>query len=199
MQSPFGGFPQNGAMIFYTGFTRRGFDFYAGLLYSSQEVNQMKIYIVEMIRKFGSWSSMRWRAAGFRRRAFPAPRPFIRRCPDACRISFCWILCCRRGWADHPRKLRTRMDTRDVPIILVTAKGSELDTVRGLDLGADDYLPKPFGIMELISRVKARLRGPAPHGFRRNTATAGFICPRRSTWSRWTGCRWSLHIKNLSY
>lgn len=57
------------------------------------------------------------------------------------------------------RKLRTRMETRDVPIILVTAKDSELDTVRGLDLGADDYLPKPFGIMELISRVKARLRG----------------------------------------
>lgn len=56
------------------------------------------------------------------------------------------------------RRLRVRPDTKDIPVILVTAKSTELDTVRGLDLGADDYLTKPFGIMELISRVKARLR-----------------------------------------
>lgn len=55
-------------------------------------------------------------------------------------------------------KLRQRSDTKRVPVIMVTAKTSELDRVKGLDIGADDYLVKPFGVMELISRVKALLR-----------------------------------------
>lgn len=56
------------------------------------------------------------------------------------------------------KKLRTRSETKKIPIILVTAKTSELDKVKGLDIGADDYITKPFGVMELISRVKAMLR-----------------------------------------
>lgn len=56
------------------------------------------------------------------------------------------------------KKLRNRPDTARLPIILVTAKTTELDKVKGLDIGADDYLTKPFGVMELISRVKALLR-----------------------------------------
>ena len=56
------------------------------------------------------------------------------------------------------RKLRERPETVRVPIILVTAKTTELDKVKGLDIGADDYLTKPFGVMELISSVKALLR-----------------------------------------
>lgn len=55
-------------------------------------------------------------------------------------------------------KIRTDKNTAKVPIIMVTAKTSELDKVKGLDLGADDYISKPFGVMELISRVKALLR-----------------------------------------
>lgn len=56
------------------------------------------------------------------------------------------------------QKLRSNPETRKIPIIMVTAKTTELDKVKGLDLGADDYMTKPFGIMELISRVKALLR-----------------------------------------
>ena len=56
------------------------------------------------------------------------------------------------------RKLRKNPETRKVPIIMVTAKTTEIDKVKGLDSGADDYLTKPFGVMELISRVKALLR-----------------------------------------
>ena len=56
------------------------------------------------------------------------------------------------------KKLRSRPDTVRIPIILVTAKTTELDKVKGLDIGADDYLTKPFGVIELISRVKALLR-----------------------------------------
>lgn len=55
-------------------------------------------------------------------------------------------------------KLRKDTVTKKVPIILVTAKTTEIDKVKGLDMGADDYLTKPFGVMELISRVKALLR-----------------------------------------
>ncbi len=55
-------------------------------------------------------------------------------------------------------KLRNNPGTRKLPIILVTAKTSEIDKVKGLDFGADDYMTKPFGVMELISRVKALLR-----------------------------------------
>lgn len=55
-------------------------------------------------------------------------------------------------------QIRSQKDTAGIPIIMVTAKTSELDKVKGLDLGADDYITKPFGVMELISRVKALLR-----------------------------------------
>lgn len=55
-------------------------------------------------------------------------------------------------------KLRANKATAELPIIMVTAKASELDKVKGLDQGADDYITKPFGVMELISRVKALLR-----------------------------------------
>ena len=56
------------------------------------------------------------------------------------------------------KKLRKRRDTRQLPIAMLTAKGSEYDTVKGLDSGADDYIPKPFRMMELVSRVRALLR-----------------------------------------
>ena len=56
------------------------------------------------------------------------------------------------------KKLRRMPETKKLPIIMVTAKTSEMDLMRGLDNGADDYIKKPFSIMELISRVKALLR-----------------------------------------
>lgn len=59
---------------------------------------------------------------------------------------------------DILKELRQNRSTAKIPIIMVTAKSTELDKVKGLDLGADDYMTKPFGIMELISRVKALLR-----------------------------------------
>lgn len=55
-------------------------------------------------------------------------------------------------------RIRSNSLTRDLPVLMVTAKGSEVDIVQGLNSGADDYLPKPFGIMEMLSRVKALLR-----------------------------------------
>ena len=55
-------------------------------------------------------------------------------------------------------KLKANSSTKEIPVIMVTAKGAEFDKVKGLDAGADDYITKPFGMMELISRVNALLR-----------------------------------------
>ena len=60
------------------------------------------------------------------------------------------------------QKLRANAVTARVPVIMATAKGTEYDKVKGLDLGADDYLAKPFGMMEMISRIKAVLRRSEP-------------------------------------
>ena len=62
------------------------------------------------------------------------------------------------------KKLHNDVKTTDIPVVMVTAKGTEFDRVKGLDLGADDYIVKPFGMAELIARVRARLRRIAPKG-----------------------------------
>ena len=77
------------------------------------------------------------------------------------------------------RKLRTRPDTRKIPVIMLTAKGTEYDVVMGLDSGADDYIPKPFRMMELISRIKARLRRAEDKGAEEYHLENLYLCPGR--------------------
>ena len=60
------------------------------------------------------------------------------------------------------KKLRASPATAEIPVVMATAKGSEYDKVIGLDSGADDYLAKPFGMMEMVSRIKAVLRRAVP-------------------------------------
>ena len=60
------------------------------------------------------------------------------------------------------KKLKASDKTRGIPVIMATAKGAEFDKIVSLDLGADDYLVKPFGMMEMVARVKAVLRRAAP-------------------------------------
>lgn len=78
------------------------------------------------------------------------------------------------------KKLRADPRTQRIPVIMLTAKGSEYDKVIGLEAGADDYIPKPFGMMELIARVKALLRrasdAPAPETYQVGRLT---VCPQR--------------------
>lgn len=73
------------------------------------------------------------------------------------------------------KRMREQTKLKDVPVILVTAKGTEIDKVRGLDAGADDYIAKPFGILELISRVKAVLRRSGSQKSRGSEVTSGNI------------------------
>lgn len=72
------------------------------------------------------------------------------------------------------RRIRASARLRRLPVILATAKGAEYDKVIGLDSGADDYIDKPFGMMELLSRVKAVLRRCVPEGGAENL-TAGEV------------------------
>lgn len=73
------------------------------------------------------------------------------------------------------KKLKSNYRTQDIPVILVTAKSTEFDKVIGLDYGADDYITKPFGMMELISRIKAVLRRSAPKGDGKGVLICGDI------------------------
>jgi len=59
-------------------------------------------------------------------------------------------------------KLRRQENSKNIPVIMVSAKGDELDKVKGFNLGADDYVEKPFGILELVARIKSKLKNQAP-------------------------------------
>ena len=72
-----------------------------------------------------------------------------------------------------------RPDTRKLPVIMLTAKSSEYDTVVGLDSGADDYIPKPFRMMELISRIRALLRRTEDEGAEEYQIANLYVCPSR--------------------
>jgi len=75
--------------------------------------------------------------------------------PDLCLVD---IMLPDENGNEIVRKLRAKSETRHLPVIMVTAKTTELDLVKGIEDGADDYIKKPFSVMELISRVKALLR-----------------------------------------
>ena len=78
------------------------------------------------------------------------------------------------------RKIRSSSVWKDIPVMMLTAKGSEYDKVIGLDAGADDYVPKPFGMMELLARVRALLRRSGGQE-KRTEYTVGplYVCPDR--------------------
>lgn len=67
-----------------------------------------------------------------------------------------------RDGIDVLKEIRSNPETRKIPVIMATAKGTEMDKIQGLDTGADDYLVKPFGVMEMVSRIKAVLRRCEP-------------------------------------
>lgn len=67
-----------------------------------------------------------------------------------------------RDGVDVLKEIQSNPETRKIPVIMATAKGTEMDKIQGLDTGADDYLVKPFGVMEMVSRIKAILRRCEP-------------------------------------
>lgn len=74
------------------------------------------------------------------------------------------------------KKIRSVSVTERLPVIMLTAKDTEYDKVEGLDSGADDYVAKPFGIMELLSRIKALLRRTSDSNAEKNSLSVGKVC-----------------------
>lgn len=117
------------------------------------------IYIVEDDKNILEIESFALKNSGYDIRGFSCAKDFFQASndflPDLILLD---IMLPDEDGLSILQKLRSNKKTQALPIIMVTAKTSEIDKVKGLDLGADDYMTKPFGVMELISRVKALLR-----------------------------------------
>ncbi len=121
------------------------------------------IYVVEDDKNISEIECFALKNSGYEIEAFPDAESFRDRLdenkPDLVLLD---IMLPDEDGLTILSKLRKNKETSKLPIILITAKTAEIDKVKGLDMGADDYLTKPFGVMELISRVKALLRRSAP-------------------------------------
>lgn len=117
------------------------------------------IYIVEDDKNIAEIETYALRNAGYEVRDFSCAKDFYKALaygvPDLFLLD---IMLPDEDGLQIVRKLKADRKTSAQPILLVTAKTTEIDKVKGLDIGADDYMTKPFGVMELISRVKALLR-----------------------------------------
>lgn len=117
------------------------------------------IYIVEDDSNIREIETIALKNSGHTVHAFETAKEFYRkieeRVPDLVLLD---VMLPDESGYDIVKKIRKNPGTRKLPIIMVTAKTQEIDMIRGLDDGADDYIKKPFSIMELISRVKALLR-----------------------------------------
>lgn len=117
------------------------------------------IYIVEDDNNISEIESFALKNSGFHVEEFPDAKAFFARLNEKLpNLVLLDVMLPDEDGLSIVAKLRKRADTKKLPVIMVTAKTTEIDKVKGLDLGADDYLSKPFGVMELISRVKALLR-----------------------------------------
>ena len=117
------------------------------------------IYIVEDDTNIREIESFALKNSGYQVNDFPNAKGFYDalkdRKPDLVLLD---VMLPDEDGLEILSKLQKNPETKRLPVIMVTAKTTELDRVKGLDLGADDYIIKPFGVMELISRVKAVLR-----------------------------------------
>ncbi len=117
------------------------------------------IYLVEDDNSIRELVAYTFNTAGLEAEGFDKPSLFWealeKRKPDLVLLD---IMLPEEDGIQLLQKLRQREDTKKLPVIMLTAKGSEYDKVMGLESGADDYVSKPFGMMELLARVKALLR-----------------------------------------
>ncbi|MBR2283802.1 MAG: response regulator transcription factor [Ruminococcus sp.] len=117
------------------------------------------IYMLEDDSGIRSFVIYALRSSGFEAEGFEAPSEFwnaaAAQLPELVLLD---LMLPEEDGLSVLEKLRNAPETRDIPVMILTAKGTEADKVTGLDSGADDYLVKPFGVNELISRVKALLR-----------------------------------------
>lgn len=132
------------------------------------------IYYVEDDTNIRDLTVYALRQAGFEAQGFPAAEEFFAACKE--RLPELVLLDIMLPEVDGLEILHVLRDdpaTKRLPVMMLTAKGTEFDTVCGLDAGADDYLAKPFGMMELVSRVNALLRRAGAPAAARDELTCG--------------------------
>ena len=120
------------------------------------------IYIIEDDESIREVEELALLSSGHKVVGFGSAQEFYERLesiiPDLCIVD---IMLPKESGSEIVRRLRKMPETKKLPVIMVTAKTTELDLVKGIEDGADDYIKKPFSVMELISRVKALLRRTA--------------------------------------
>lgn len=135
------------------------------------------IYYVEDDTNIRDLALYALRQAGLEAQGFPSADPFFEalgQCiPDLILLD---IMLPGTGGLEVLERVRSDPRTRDVPVMMLTAKGTEYDKVIGLDAGADDYLAKPFGMMELVSRCNALLRRAHRPSGAPNSADTVYSC-----------------------
>ena len=140
----------------------------------------MLIYLVEDDNSIRELVAYTLHSAGFEAEGFERPSAFWRACaerrPDLVLLD---LMLPEEDGISILKKLRQAPETARLPILLLTAKSSEYDTVVGLDSGADDYIPKPFRMMELISRIRALLRRTEDDGAEEYQTGNLYVCPSR--------------------
>ena len=121
------------------------------------------IYIVEDDSNIREIETIALKNSGHTVSAFEKARDFYRKTEDLVPdLVLLDVMLPDESGYDIVKKLRKNPVTKQIPIIMVTAKTTEMDMIKGLDDGADDYIKKPFSIIELITRVKALLRRTTP-------------------------------------
>ena len=134
------------------------------------------IYYVEDDTNIRDLTVYALRQAGFEAQGFPAAEEFFAACKE--RLPELVLLDIMLPEVDGLEILHVLRDdpaTKSLPVMMLTAKGTEFDTVCGLDAGADDYLAKPFGMMELVSRVNALLRRAGAPAAARDELSCGSV------------------------
>ena len=119
----------------------------------------MLIYIVEDDTDIRELETYALKNSGYEVKSFGESKSFFKACAEIKpQLVILDVMLPDFDGLSVLEKLRKDKSTKNIPVILVTAKSSEMDKVKGLDMGADDYLTKPFSVLELISRVRAILR-----------------------------------------
>ena len=137
------------------------------------------IYYVEDDTNIRDLTVYALKQAGFEAAGFPAAGEFFAACKERLpELVLLDIMLPEEDGLSVLKRLRSATATRRVPIIMLTAKSTEFDKVVGLDSGADDYIPKPFGMMELLARIKALLRRTEEEHVERDYSLGGlYVCP----------------------
>lgn len=127
------------------------------------------IYILEDDNSVRELESYALQGNGFDVNGFENPKQFYealkKEIPDLVVID---VMLPGEDGVSITKKLRSSMEYKNIPIVMVTAKDSEIDAIRGLDSGADDYITKPFSVMIFLSRIKAVLRRAGSKDERKN-------------------------------